>query len=281
MDNPPPIALTIAGSDSGGGAGIQADLKTFHAFGVFGCSALTAVTAQDTTEVAAVHALPQELVRDQIRMVATDIPPDAVKTGMLANATLAETVAQAIKEHRLPNFVLDPVMISTSGQRLLDSEAEEIIRRELVPLATVVTPNLHEARVLTGLAVETPGDLADAARAILDLGARAALVKGGHLGGEEVVDLLLTDEGERFWARPRLDTSAGHGTGCTLSAALAAGLAAGRPLAQAADAAVDFVARALASAPGLGAGRGPVNHFVGVRRPVRRGVRRRADKKSE
>ena len=265
MDNPPPIALTIAGSDSGGGAGIQADLKTFHAFGVFGCSALTAVTAQNTTEVAAVHALPEEIVREQIRAVATDLPPDAVKTGMLASAALVECVAQAIDEHRLPNYVLDPVMISTSGHRLLDSEAEDTIRRRLVPLATVVTPNLHEARILTGLPVEAPSDLADAARAILDLGAKAALVKGGHFGGDDPVDLLLTQEGERIWSRPRLHTSAGHGTGCTLSAALAAGLAAGQPLADAADAAVDFVARALASAPGLGAGRGPINHFVKAR----------------
>ena len=262
MDNPPPVALTIAGSDSGGGAGVQADLKTFHAFGVFGCSALTAVTAQNTTEVATSYALPEELVRDQIRVVATDLPPDAVKTGMLANAALVEAVAEAIDEHRLPNYVLDPVMISTSGKRLLDGDAEQIIRRKLIPLATVVTPNLHEARILTGLPVEAPSDFADAARAILDLGARAALVKGGHLGGDEAVDLLLTEEGECMWSRPRLRTSAGHGTGCTLSAALAAGLAAGRPLADAAAVAVDFVARALASAPGLGAGQGPINHFV-------------------
>jgi len=266
MDNPPPIALTIAGSDSGGGAGIQADLKTFHAFGVFGCSALTAVTAQNTTEVTAVYPLPEEIVREQIRAVATDLPPDAVKTGMLASATLVECVAQAIAEHRLPNYVLDPVMISTSGHRLLDQEAEDTIRRELIPLATVVTPNLHEAHILTGLAVQAPSDLADAARAILDLGAGAVLVKGGHLTGGEVVDLLLTAEGEQVWSRPRIDTRAGHGTGCTLSAALAAGLAAGRPLEEAVDAAVDFVARALASAPGLGAGRGPINHFVKARR---------------
>ena len=265
MDNPPPVALTIAGSDSGGGAGIQADLKTFHAFGVFGCSALTAVTAQNTVEVAAVYALPEEIVREQIRVVATDIPPDAVKTGMLASAALVETVAHAIDEHRLPNYVLDPVMISTSGHRLLDNDAEDTIRRKLVPLAAVVTPNIHEARILTGLAVDAPSDLADAARAILDLGAQAALVKGGHFAGDEVVDLLLTEEGERVWSRPRLYTAAGHGTGCTLSAALTAGLAAGRPLTDAADAAVDFVARALASAPGLGAGRGPINHFVKAR----------------
>jgi hydroxymethylpyrimidine/phosphomethylpyrimidine kinase len=160
--------------------------------------------------------------------------------------------------------VLDPVMISTSGHRLLDREAEDTIRRKLVPLAAVVTPNLDEARILTGLPIETPGDLADAAQAILDLGARAALMKGGHFAGDESVDLLLTEGGVHTWSRPRLHTSAGHGTGCTLSAALAAGLAAGRPVADAAYTAVDFVARALASAPGLGAGRGPINHFVQV-----------------
>jgi hydroxymethylpyrimidine/phosphomethylpyrimidine kinase len=268
MDNPPPVALTIAGSDSGGGAGIQADLKTFQAFGVFGCSAVTAVTAQNTLGVTAVHAVPEEMVREQIRAVASDIPPNAVKTGMLASAALVETVAQAIEEHRLTNYVLDPVMISTSGHRLLDRDAEDTIRRSLIPLAAVVTPNLHEAGVLTGLTVETQSDLADAARAILDLGARAALVKGGHLGGDEAVDLLLTEEGEHVWSRPRISTSAGHGTGCTLSAALAAGLAAGRPLADAAAAAVGFVARALADPPGLGAGRGPINHFVRVRPDV-------------
>ena len=265
MDNPPPVALTIAGSDSGGGAGIQADLKTFHAFGVFGCSAVTAVTAQNTLEVAAVHAIPEEMVRAQIRAVASDISLNAVKTGMLASAVLVETVADAIVEHRLPNYVLDPVMISTSGHRLLDREAEDTIRRELIPLAAVVTPNLHEARILTGLPVEAPNDLGDAAQAILDLGARAALVKGGHLSGDEAVDLLLTEEGELIWSRPRLETPAGHGTGCTLSAALAAGLAAGRPLPDAAAAAVDFVARALVSAPRLGAGRAPINHFVKAR----------------
>ena len=264
MDNPPPVALTIAGSDSGGGAGIQADLKTFHAFGVFGCSAITAVTAQNTLEVAAVHVVPEELVREQIRVVASDIPPNAVKTGMLANTALVETVADAIDEHRLPNYVLDPVMISTSGRRLLDREAEETIRRKLIPLAAVVTPNLHEAHILTGLTVESPHDLVDAARAILDLGAQAALVKGGHLPGDEAIDLLLSEEGEFTWSRPRISTAAGHGTGCTLSAALTAGLAAGRPLVEAVAVAVDFVARALADAPGLGRGRGPINHFVKV-----------------
>ena len=265
MDNLPSVALTIAGSDSGGGAGIQADLKTFHAFGVFGCSALTAVTAQNTLGVAAVHTVPPEMVLEQIRAVATDIPPDAVKTGMLASAAVVECVARAIDQYQLPNYVLDPVMISTSGHRLLDRDAEDTIRQMLLPIATVVTPNLHEARILTGLPIEAPSDLADAAHALLDRGAQAALVKGGHFDGDQAVDLLLTEEGERVWSRPRLDTRAGHGTGCTLAAALAAGLAAGRPLVDATAAAVDFVARALASAPGLGAGRGPINHFVDAR----------------
>ncbi len=262
MDNPPSVALTIAGSDSGGGAGIQADLKTFHQFGVFGCSALTAVTAQNTSGVSAVHTVPTEVVLEQIRAVATDIPPDAVKTGMLASATLVEVVAGAITEHRLRNYVLDPVMISTSGHRLLNPDAEDGIRQLLLPLAAVVTPNIHEARVLTGLAIETPSDMARAAAALLDLGAHAALVKGGHSEGDRVVDLLLTQDGEHVWSRQRLNTRAGHGTGCTLAAALTAGLAVGRPLVDAAGAAVDFVARALASAPPLGSGCWPINHFV-------------------
>ena len=265
MDNPPSVALTIAGSDSGGGAGIQADLKTFHAFGVFGCSALTAVTAQNTLEVMAVHVIPEDVVRAQIQAVAADLPPDAVKTGMLATAALVETVAEAIGEHGFPSYVLDPVMVSTSGNRLLANDAVDIIRRKLLPLATVVTPNLHEARILTGQSITRREDFHDAARALLDLGAGAALVKGGHLEGPQAVDLLMTSGGDHVWSRPRLDTRAGHGTGCTLSAALAAGLATGRALLAAADDAVDYVARALADAPPLGAGHGPINHFVPTR----------------
>lgn len=262
MNNPPSVVLTIAGSDSGGGAGIQADLKTFHSFGVFGCSALTAVTAQNTVEVAAVHPVPEDVVRAQIDAVATDLPPDAIKTGMLATTSVAETVADALVEHRFPNYVLDPVMVSTSGQRLLGDDAVRVIRRNLLPLAGVVTPNLHEARILTGRAISRREEFHDAARALLDLGATAALVKGGHLEGGEAVDLLLTSEGEHIWSRPRLATTAGHGTGCTLSAALAAGLALGRTLPEAVTDAVDYVARALADAPLLGAGHRPINHLV-------------------
>ena len=262
MDNPPPVALTIAGSDSGGGAGIQADLKTFHAFGVFGCSAVTAVTAQNTLGVDAVHAIPEGVVRAQIDAVVSDLAPVAVKTGMLATAGLVHVVADGIRDHRLDNYVLDPVMVSTTGHRLLDEDAVDAIRGELIPLAAVVTPNVHEARILTERPLKGPDDLEAAGRELLRMGAQAALIKGGHLRGDDAVDLLLTSEGHRVWSRPRLHVGAGHGTGCTLSAALAAGLALERSLVDATDAAVDFVARALASAPGLGAGQGPINHFV-------------------
>ena len=262
MHNPPPVALTIAGSDSGGGAGIQADLKTFHAFGVFGCSAVTAVTAQNTLGVDAIHHVPGGVVRAQIDAVVGDLVPVAVKTGMLANARLVHTVAEGIADHRLDNYVLDPVMVSTTDHRLLDEDAVEAIREELIPLATVVTPNVHEAQILTGRRLEGPDDLEAVGRELLRMGARAVLMKGGHLPGDDAVDVLVTSEVRRVWSRPRLDVGAGHGTGCTLSAAIAAGLALGRPLVQATDAAVDFVARALASAPGLGRGHGPINHLV-------------------
>ncbi|NJD20052.1 MAG: bifunctional hydroxymethylpyrimidine kinase/phosphomethylpyrimidine kinase [Gemmatimonadetes bacterium] len=260
MAQPRPVALTIAGSDSGGGAGIQADLKTFHAFGVYGTSALTAVTAQNTLGVSAVHPIPLEVVRAQIDAVVTDLPPAALKTGMLATAGLVGTVAAAIRAHGLTRYVLDPVMVSTSGHRLLDADAEATLVRELLPLAALVTPNLHEARILTGRAVATLADMRDAARALVDLGAAAALLKGGHLEGD-AVDLLWDGEAERVWRKPRLDTRHTHGTGCTLSAAGAAGLARGFPLAEATDRAVRWVAKAIETAPGLGAGHGPVNHF--------------------
>lgn len=262
MDNPLPVVLTIAGSDSGGGAGIQADLKTFHAFGVYGCSAVTAVTAQNTVGVTAVHPVPEPVVLDQIAAVVDDLAPAAVKSGMLATASLVRTVAAALEEHGLPNYVLDPVMVSTSGHRLLDEEGVDSLTAALLPLATVITPNIPEAEILTGRSIGDAGDLLPAAEALLEMGPGAVLIKGGHLRGPKAVDLLLTAEGERTWSRPKLDGNAGHGTGCTLSAALAASLARGVDLAEASDIAIDFVARALASAPGLGSGRGPINHFV-------------------
>jgi hydroxymethylpyrimidine/phosphomethylpyrimidine kinase len=257
------IALTIAGSDSGGGAGVQADLKTFHQFGVFGTSVVTAVTAQNTVGVQAWAPLPPALVAQQIRAVADDLPPLAVKTGMLGASDVVIAVADAIARHGLPNYVLDPVMVATSGDRLLDRDAERWITERLVPLATLVTPNLDEAATLVGAEVRTPDQMERAGRALLKLGARAALVTGGHLPDDALVDVLVSGEAvTRRFAHTRQDTTSTHGTGCTLSAAITAGLAQGRPLEQAVEDAVDFVQRAIAAAPGLGRGHGPLNHFV-------------------
>jgi hydroxymethylpyrimidine/phosphomethylpyrimidine kinase len=258
-----PIALTIAGSDSGGGAGIQADLKTFHQFGVFGTSVITAVTAQNTRGVSAIHAIPLADVVAQIDALADDLPPAAFKTGMLATASLVAAVADAIRRHGLPRYVMDPVMVATSGDRLLERAAERSLRDDLLPLATVVTPNLEEAAILSGMTVESLDDMAAAARRIVELGAAAALVKGGHLRGE-AVDLLWDGVEQRLWRRPRIETRHTHGTGCTLSAGIAAGLARGDDLVRSVDRATRFVGRAIAAAPALGQGRGPVNHFVPV-----------------
>jgi len=255
------IGLTIAGSDSGGGAGIQADLKTFHRFGVFGTSAITAITAQNTRGVQAIHPVPVSDVRAQIDSVAEDLPPDAFKTGMLATAELAREVARAIRAHGLPGYVMDPVMVATSGDRLLEKEAEAALAAELLPLASVVTPNLAEAAILVRRPVTTLEEMRTAARELVELGAEAALVKGGHLSAD-AVDLLWDGAEEHVFRRPRIDTPHTHGTGCTLSAAIAAGLARGDDLVASVERATRFVARAIESAPGLGSGRGPVNHFV-------------------
>ena len=257
-----PVALSIAGSDSGGGAGIQADLKTFSAFGTFGTTAVTAVTVQDTRGVTGVHPIPIEIVAGQIAVVAEDLRPAAVKTGMLATAELVDAVAGAIAGCRLRSFVLDPVMVATSGDRLLASAAEASVRDRLLPLAALVTPNLDEASLLLGRDVRTPEAMRAAASALVEMGAGAALLKGGHLEGDEVVDILFDGRELRVWRRPRIDTTSTHGTGCTLSAAIAAGLAHGRPLVTAVDDALDYVHRAIASAPGLGQGHGPLNHLI-------------------
>lgn len=256
------IALTIAGSDSGGGAGIQADLKTFHQFGVFGTSVVVAITAQNTRGVTGVHAVPVDVVRHQLDAVAGDLPPAAVKTGMLATAELVEAVAAAIAAHRFPNYVLDPVMVATSGDRLLDADAEQTVADHLVPLATVVTPNLPEAGLLIDGDVVTPDDMEAAGRALVARGATAALIKGGHGTEATVVDVLVTAGGVRRFTHPRIDSTSTHGTGCTLSAAIAAGLASGAGIDDAVERALDFVHRAIVAAPGLGSGHGPLNHFV-------------------
>ena len=262
--NAPPVALTIAGSDSGGGAGIQADLKTFHQWGVFGTSAVTAVTAQNTLGVQEVHPVPAAMIAAQIRSVATDLPPLAVKTGMLATAEIVGAVAAAIRRHRLGAYILDPVMVATSGDTLLARDAVTAVRHELLPLATIVTPNWPEAVLLTGVTKANQRGMARAARALVEAGAGTALIKGGHLGGDEVVDLLWDGESEVLFRGPRIDTRHTHGTGCTLSAAIAAGLARGAPMDEAVGAAVGWVRKAIASAPGLGGGHGPLNHFVEV-----------------
>jgi hydroxymethylpyrimidine/phosphomethylpyrimidine kinase len=257
-----PVALTIAGSDSGGGAGIQADLKTFHAFGVFGTTAVTAITVQNTEGVRAVHAVPPDIVRGQIAAVAEDLRPAACKTGMLATRELVTVVAAALWEHGLEHYVLDPVMVATSGDRLLDEDAEAAILAGLVPLATLVTPNLDEASILTGTPVRDVAAMRVAARQLVDAGAGAALIKGGHLQASELVDVLHDGNRLREYRRPRLATRSTHGTGCTLSAAVAAGLARGDALVPAVEHALEFVHRAMARAPALGRGNGPLNHLV-------------------
>jgi hydroxymethylpyrimidine/phosphomethylpyrimidine kinase len=256
------VALTIAGSDSGGGAGIQADLKTFQAFGVFGTSAVTAITVQNTLGVSAVHAVPLDIVLGQIAAVATDLRPAACKTGMLATRQLVVAVAEAIQEHGLAQYVLDPVMVATSGDRLLDRDAEGAVATDLVPLALLVTPNLDEAAILTGAAVDDIDGMRRAARALVAAGARAALVKGGHLRDNELVDVFFDGRDVREYRRSRIATRSTHGTGCTLSAAVAAGLARGVPLRTAVEHALEYVHRAIAQAPDLGQGNGPLNHLV-------------------
>lgn len=258
------IALTIAGSDSGGGAGIQADLKTFQQFGVFGTSVIVALTAQNTRGVRAVETVPESMVAAQLTALAEDLPPAALKTGMLAEASLVRLVAKAIRENGWHPLVVDPVMVATSGHRLLTTEAEGVIRERLLPLAALVTPNLDEAAVLTGRAVHDIASMERAGETLLRLGAGAALVKGGHLddGTETLTDVFVTADGIRHFTRPRLVTTSTHGTGCTLSAAVAAGLALSRPLETAVADALDFVHRAIARAPGLGGGHGPLDHTV-------------------
>jgi hydroxymethylpyrimidine/phosphomethylpyrimidine kinase len=256
------IALTIAGSDSGGGAGIQADLKTFQQFGVYGTSVIVALTAQNTRGVRAVESVPEAMVAAQLTALAEDLPPDALKTGMLAEAALVRLVAKAIRENGWQPLVVDPVMVATSGQRLLTTEAEDVIRESLVPLAALVTPNLDEAAVLTGRVVHDVATMERAGETLVRFGAAAALVKGGHLTGDTVTDILVTPDGVRRFTRPRIPTGSTHGTGCTLSAAITAGLALSRPLETAVVDALDFVHRAIARAPGLGGGHGPLDHTV-------------------
>jgi hydroxymethylpyrimidine/phosphomethylpyrimidine kinase len=262
------IALTVAGSDSSGGAGIQADLKTFSALGVYGASVITALTAQSTRGVQAVEAAPARFVAAQLDSVLSDLDVGAIKTGMLANAEIAQTVARALGAPPRP-LIVDPVMVATSGDVLLKAEAVDAIKGSLVPLATLITPNLAEAAVLLdGGRAESEAEMREQAVALLRLGCRAALVKGGHGTGEQAVDVLADASGVQRFARPRIDTPHTHGTGCTLSAAIAALMAQGAALADAVRRAKDFVWHALQAgrALGVGHGRGPVDHLFAIRR---------------
>nr|WP_203603063.1 bifunctional hydroxymethylpyrimidine kinase/phosphomethylpyrimidine kinase [Streptomyces coelicoflavus] len=254
----PPLVLTVAGSDSGGGAGIQADLKTMLALGTHGMSVLTAVTAQNSRGVQGAWELPVDAVRAQYRSVVDDIGVQAVKTGMLSSAELVETVADLLAGTDAP-AVVDPVGVSKHGDALLAASALESVRTRLLPVATVATPNLDEVAHLTGVRVESDTDLRRAAAAVLEYGPRWALIKGGHLAGDAVD--LLTDGSEEHWLRaPRLDNRHTHGTGCTLASAVACGLAKGQPVPEAVRAAKEYVTGAIAAGFALGDGIGPVDH---------------------
>jgi hydroxymethylpyrimidine/phosphomethylpyrimidine kinase len=254
-------ALTIAGSDSGGGAGIQADLKTFAAHGVFGTSAITAVTAQNTLGVTSWLALPADLVTAQIEAVAGDIGAQSVKTGMLANAAIVEAVAAAIESMDLPLVVVDPVMVAKGGDRLLEEDAVLAMRAELLPRAHIVTPNLPEAEVLAGIRIDSVEAMHESGRRILALGPRVVLVKGGHLDSPDAVDVVCTWEGSYELRSPRIASTNTHGTGCTLASAIAANLALGINDREAIERAKAYLEGAIRHAPGLGRGHGPLNHF--------------------
>jgi hydroxymethylpyrimidine/phosphomethylpyrimidine kinase len=254
-------ALTIAGSDSGAGAGIQADLKTFAAHGVYGTTAITAVTAQNTLGVTGVEALPADFVTAQIEAVASDIGVHAAKTGMLANAAIVEAVAAAVEDLDLPLLVVDPVMIAKSGDRLVDEEAVGAMRSELLRRAFVVTPNIPEAETLAEMAIRTDADRQEAARRIFRLGASAVIIKGGHLRSRDIVDLLY--DGHRFqeFRGARIEGRHTHGTGCTFAAAIASHLALGKSLSEAVPLAQEYVAGAIRLGLGVGQGHGPLHHF--------------------
>ncbi len=257
--------LIIAGSDSSGGAGIQADIKTCAAFGAYTMTAITAVTAQNTVGVQAVEMMPATLVKQQIESCLSDIGADVVKIGMLGTKEIIEVVAEAVDE--LDAFViLDPVAVATSGDALLDEDALEVLRDKLLPLADLVTPNVPEAELLTGLNIEDVDDLTKAGDVLLEKGVYAALMKGGHLSGKSVVDVLVSEEGANIMSGPRLHTRHTHGTGCTLASAVAANMALGLDLDEAVMRAREFVFEAIRSAPGFGStkGHGPLNHGLAL-----------------
>lgn len=255
------VALTVAGSDSGAGAGIQADLKTFAAHGVYGISAVTAVTAQNSLGVTMVEALSADLVAAQIEAVVSDFGAHAAKTGMLANAAIVEVVAAAVRDLEIPLLVVDPVMVAKSGDRLLDEEALAAMKAELIGQAFLVTPNIPEAEALTGVEIRTDEDRREAARRVVALGATAVVVKGGHLPSDTIIDLLLSDGEFVEFPQARVPGPHTHGTGCTFAAAIAAHLALGHSLRQAIPLVQRYIAGAIRHAPNLGRGHGPMGHF--------------------
>ena len=257
-----PVALTIAGSDPSGGAGLQADLKTFHQFGVYGMSVVTLLTVQNTERVDAVEVMPPDLVARQLDAVLEDIPPQAAKTGALGSAAVIEVVAERARAFAFP-LVVDPVMISKHGASLIAADARETLVRRLLPAAFLVTPNLHEAAVLAGMEVADVQGMEAAARRIAALGPRAVLVKGGHLRGE-AIDVLYYQGALRRFAAARVESKNTHGTGCTYSAAITAELAKGSPLETAIATAKLYITHAIAGNPGLGKGCGPVDHHAGI-----------------
>lgn len=262
----PARLLIIAGSDSCGGAGIQADIKTADAFGVYAMTAVTAVTVQNTRGVTGIHKIPAKIVRDQIVACLSDIGADAIKTGMLVNAGIVEIVAETLAKYaRGIPLVVDPVMVSTSGVTLLDNKAEEILKKRLIPLATLVTPNIPEAKRLTGIRGTRRADIRSAAARLREMGAEAALIKGGHSTQSTVDDVLVCQGGEDIFAFPRIKTRHTHGTGCTLATAIACGLARGLSLPLAVGRAREYVQAAIETAPGLGKGHGPINHAAKTR----------------
>jgi len=268
-----PRVISIAGSDSGGGAGIQADLKTFSALGCFGMTAITALTAQNTTGVRAIHAVPAQMLADQIDAVVEDIGVDAVKIGMLHSPEIVQCVAAAIQRHNLQRVVFDPVMVATSGAVLIDNSAVDVLVRELFPRTAVITPNLDEAALLVKRALHTEADMEAAANELLAMGANAVLVKGGHLQGDVVSDLLALASGEKIWMRDsRIHTPNTHGTGCTLSSAIAAHLALGQPLVDAVQSARAYIRGALREGANVrtGQGSGPLNHSYAPQAMVRK-----------
>ncbi|MFC1839407.1 bifunctional hydroxymethylpyrimidine kinase/phosphomethylpyrimidine kinase [Thermodesulfobacteriota bacterium] len=259
-------ALTIAGSDSGGGAGIQADLKTFTAFGVFGTSAITALTAQNTVGVQGIHEVDPGFVRQQIKSVIDDIGADAVKTGMLVNPEIVKVVADVIREYNLDNVVVDPVMIAKSGDSLLSEEACKTVIDELVPLSTVVTPNIHEAEVMLDMSITSLEDMKEAGKKIRKMGCKYVVIKGGHMDeGEKATDVVYNGEEYFLLSEPRYETRNCHGTGCTFSSAITAGLAKGYPVLRAIQQAKAFISMAIKEGIEIGSGHGPTNHFTGMK----------------